>query len=95
MSSSTCYTDPVDPPGRRGWPSATGFFGTRIAVVPVRGASLLGDDVVVAHDRHTITTAPTVDIVVDVDPSQQQLLIDHYARPTPAATAADTTKEDT
>lgn len=64
---------------------ATGFFGTRIAVVPVRGASLLGGDVVVAHDRDTIVTAPAVDIVVEVDPDQQQLLVDHYTRPTPAA----------
>lgn len=64
---------------------STGFFGTRIAVAPVRGASLLGDDVVVAHDRHTVTHAPTVDIVVTVEPNQHQRLLDHYARPDPVA----------
>ncbi len=61
---------------------STGFFGTRVAVAPVRGASLLGDDVVIAHDRETITSAPTVDVLVAVDPDQQQLLVYHYARTT-------------
>jgi hypothetical protein len=58
----------------------TGFFGTRIGVVPLRGASLLGPDVVVAYDRHTVTTAPAVDVVITVDPGQQQRLADHYAQ---------------
>lgn len=60
---------------------ATGFFGTLVAIAPVRAASLLGDDVVIAHDRHTITAAPHVDIVVAVDPNQQQRLLDHYTQP--------------
>lgn len=59
---------------------STGFFGTRVAVAPVRGASLLGEDVVIAHDQRTITTAPTVDVIVAVDPQQQQRLVDHYSR---------------
>lgn len=60
---------------------STGFFGTRIAIAPVHGASRLGEDVVIAHDRRTITTAPGVDIVVAVEPTQQRRLVDHYARP--------------
>jgi hypothetical protein len=70
-----------DPESRRpAWLAiSTGFFGTRIGVVPLRGASFLGPDVVVAYDRHTVTTAPAVDVVVTVDPTQQQRLVDHYA----------------
>jgi hypothetical protein len=72
---------------------STGFFGTRVAVVPVRAASLLGDDVVIAHDRETITSAPMVDVLVAVDPRQQQLLLDHYACPTTAKTDLLSLKE--
>ncbi len=57
---------------------STGYFGTRIAVVPIRGASLLGDDVVVAHHRTLITTAPAVDVFVAVTPDHHRLLVDHY-----------------
>lgn len=80
------YTDPAT--CRVRWLAvATGFFGTRVAVVPVHGASLLGHDVVIAHDRQLVTTAPTVDIVVGVDPADEQSLIDHYARPHPVPAA--------
>jgi hypothetical protein len=70
-----------DPESRRpAWLAiSTGFFGTHIGVVPLSGASLLGPDVVVAYDRHTITTAPAVDVVITVDQAQQQRLVDHYA----------------
>src|SRR3954451_13281886 len=76
-----------DPDGRRpAWLSiSTGYFGTRIAIVPLRGVSLLGHDVVIPHTRHTITTAPAVEVVVIVDPDQQQALIDHYT-PTTGST---------
>jgi len=83
------YTDPVT--HRIRWLAvATGFFGTRVAVVPVRGASLLGDDVVIAHSRHVITTAPAVDIVVGVDPADERSLIDHYTSPNQADPAGTT-----
>jgi hypothetical protein len=79
-----------DPESRRpAWLAiSTGFFGTRIGVVPLRGASLLGPDVVVAYDRHTISTAPAVDVVITVDPGQQQRLLDHYV-PTASAILAE------
>lgn len=67
---------------------AAGYFGTRVAVVPVRGATLLGDDVVIAHDGDVITSAPTVDIVVGVDPADEQSLIDHYTSPNSAEPAS-------
>lgn len=77
------YTDPAS--RRVRWLAlATGFFGTRVAVVPVQGASLLGDDVVIAHPREVITTAPLVEIVVGVDPGDEPSLVAHYSSPNPA-----------
>jgi hypothetical protein len=76
------YEDPSS--HRPAWLAiSTGFFGTRIAVVPLRDASLLGDDVVIGHSRHAITSAPHVDVVVTIEPSQQQALVEHYASSTP------------
>ena len=57
---------------------STGYFGTCVAVVPIRGASLLGDEVVVAHNRETITEAPAVEIFVAVTPDHHRQLVDHY-----------------
>lgn len=74
-----------DPSSRRpAWLAiSTGFFGTRVAVVPMRDASLSGDVVVVGHSRHAITSAPHVDVVVTIEPSQQQALVEHYASSEP------------
>jgi hypothetical protein len=49
-------------------------------VAPVRGASLLGEDVVIAYDRHAVITAPSVDAVVTLEPSHEHLLSTHYTR---------------
>lgn len=70
-----------DPTSRRpAWLAiSTGFFGARVGVAPLHSASRLGEDVVIAHDRSTIASAPPVDVVVTVNPSQQHRLIDHYA----------------
>jgi len=57
---------------------STGYFGTRIVVVPICGSALLGDDVVVAHNRETITKAPAVEIFVAVTPDHHRQLSDHY-----------------
>lgn len=57
---------------------STGYFGTRVAIVPIRSASLLGSDVVIAHDRSLITAAPAVDVFVAVTPDHHRQLLDHY-----------------
>ena len=81
------YADPLT--RRPAWLAiSTGFFGTRIAVAPLRGASLLGEDVVIAHDRDTVLTAPPGDVVVTIDPAEQQSLIDHYTARTPTDRSA-------
>lgn len=57
---------------------ATGFFGTRIGVVPLRGASLLGEDVIVPHDHQTISSAPQVSLVAEVTRSDHDHLTKYY-----------------
>lgn len=75
--------------GRAVWVAiSTGFFGTRRVVAPVRGASLLGGDVILAQPRELVLSAPTVHALVVVPPHEQQLLVNHYtARCEPRDTA--------
>jgi hypothetical protein len=84
------YDDPLS--RRPAWLAiSTGFFGARVGVAPLGSASRLGEDVVIGHDRSTIASAPSVDVVVTVDPSQQRQLIDHYASvPDPPADPSPT-----
>lgn len=74
------YGDPVS--RRPAWLAiSSGFFGIRIGVAPIEGVSLRGGDVVIAHSREVVTTAPPVDVLVTVDPDQQRRLVDHYSDP--------------
>jgi PRC-barrel domain len=71
------YTDA--PTGRPAWLAiSSGFFGTRVVVAPVGSASLLGEDVVVAHARDVIERAPHVEAIVTIPPGQERSVIDHY-----------------
>ena len=58
---------------------STGMFGTRIAVAPVHGASLLGGDVVVAHSKLTVASAPSAQPRQMLDPSTVLAITHHYA----------------
>ncbi len=58
---------------------ATGFFGIRIGCVPIHGATPLGDDIVVPHDRTTIEAAPRVSVTVAVTAADHGGLSRHYA----------------
>lgn len=57
---------------------STGFFGARIGVAPIFGASLLGDDVVIAHPREAVDSAPWVDPRVSVLRPDVERLLAHY-----------------
>ncbi len=57
----------------------TGTFGTKVTVAPVRGASLLGDDVVVGHSERTVVTAPMARPCRALDPVAEQAVAHHYA----------------
>lgn len=70
-----------DVTGRSAWLLVSiGMFGLRTAVVPIRGAVMWGDDVVVAHDRRTIVDAPVADVVVTIEPDDEVVLTQHYAK---------------
>ena len=71
------YDDPVS--HRPAWIAiGTGFFGTRVGIVPVESVSPLGDDLVIAHDRARIATSPIVDVCVAVNPQDHDRLTNHY-----------------
>lgn len=57
---------------------STGMFGTNVTVAPVRGSSLLGDDVVVAHSKQVVTTAPAALPHPTLDPVAELAVSHHY-----------------
>ena len=56
---------------------STGLLDTPIAV-PIVGASQVGEDVVVAHDRHTVFTAPGDAALLADDPGAERAIASHY-----------------
>ena len=58
----------------------TGLPAATVVFVPVRGSSLLGDDIVVDADRDSVLAAPTIELDVTLDPAQARLLSDHFRR---------------
>ncbi|MBA3286610.1 MAG: PRC-barrel domain-containing protein [Acidimicrobiia bacterium] len=71
--------------GRPKWFAvSTGFFGLRRVVAPASGASRLGEDVMVRHDKHVIDTAPRVRPMVTLRRNDEQALVEHYASTPPA-----------
>jgi len=83
------YDDPAS--GHPAWLAiSTGFFGTRIAVAPLGDTTRLGDDVVIAHSRHTITSAPHVDVVMTIGRAEQQSLVEHYGASAPRTNTSRT-----
>ena len=63
----------------------TGAFDTPTVIAPIRGASLLGEIVVIAHHRRTVTSVPAVDVTVTLEPTHERLLSHYYARAAQAA----------
>jgi hypothetical protein len=58
-----------------------GVYGLRMAVVPVPGSLLWGADVVIAHDRDTVLSAPPGDIYVTIASDDEARLLAHYTNP--------------
>ena len=58
----------------------TGVPAATVVVVPVCGSSLLGDDIVVDVDRDDVLAAPTIELDVTLDPTQDRILSDHFRR---------------
>lgn len=56
----------------------TGLFGTAESFVPLQGARMEGDDIVVAFDKDTIKHAPRIDDDGSLSPDEEQTLFSHY-----------------
>ena len=56
----------------------TGLFGTRVSFVPLAGAEVNGDEVVVPFDKDVVKDAPNADADDHLDPQEEQRLYQHY-----------------
>jgi hypothetical protein len=61
---------------------SNGYFGTRVRVAPLHGASHSGGDVVVAYHRSIVEAAPPVHAVSAISHGDEQLLRAYYQLPT-------------
>jgi uncharacterized protein (TIGR02271 family) len=70
------YADDAD--GQPTWVTVkTGLFGTSESFVPLEGARLEGDDVVVPYTKDQVKDAPRVDTNGHLEPSEEDRLYDH------------------
>ena len=59
---------------------STGMFGTKVSFVPLDGARVDNDDVIVAYDKETIKDAPRVEADGALSVDEEQELYAHYGR---------------
>ena len=79
-----------DSTGNPSWVTAkTGLFGTAESFVPLEGARVQGDTVVVAFDKETIKDAPRVDADGSITPAQEQELYRYYGLQSPGSARTD------
>jgi uncharacterized protein (TIGR02271 family) len=84
------YADDAD--GQPTWVTVkTGLFGTSESFVPLQGARLEGDDIVVPYTKDQVKDAPRVDTDGHLDPSEEDRLYDHYGIGGGTQTYTDTT----
>ena len=89
-----------DSTGSPTWVTAkTGLFGTKESFVPLEGATVSGDDVVVSYDKGRLKDAARVDPADSLPPEDQHPLYNHYGlvsgatRAGPAHSASGTDTE--
>lgn len=71
------YAD--DENGQPTWVTAkTGLFGTSESFVPLEGARVVGDDVVVPYTKDQVKDAPRVDTDGHLEPTEENRLYGHY-----------------
>ncbi|MDQ1596488.1 MAG: hypothetical protein QOH40_3044 [Arthrobacter pascens] len=71
------YADDAD--GQPKWVTVkTGLFGTSESFIPLEGARLEGDDLVVPYTKDQVKDAPRVDTDGHLEPSEEDRLYDHY-----------------
>jgi len=68
-----------DSTGDPSWVTAkTGLFGTKESFVPLEGADVRGNDVVVRYDKAKVKDAPNVDPDGSLSPEEENRLYDYY-----------------
>jgi uncharacterized protein (TIGR02271 family) len=88
------YSDDTD--GQPSWVTVkTGLFGTSESFVPLEGARLDGDDIVVPFTKDQVKDAPRVDVDGHLEPSEENRLYDHYRLGGGGRTYTDTTDDGT
>jgi len=93
---SDVYVD--DETGTPDWLAiSTGMFGTKVSFVPIEGARLSGDDVIVAFDKAKIKDAPNTEADGQLSMEEEQTLYAYYGRgyEPVGRTTADTISSDT
>ncbi|MFJ5692905.1 PRC and DUF2382 domain-containing protein [Arthrobacter sp. NPDC093125] len=84
------YADDAD--GQPTWVTVkTGLFGTSESFIPLQGARLEGDDIVVPYTKDQVKDAPRVDTDGHLEPTEEDRLYDHYGIGGGTQTYADTT----
>jgi uncharacterized protein (TIGR02271 family) len=77
-SIGTFYTD--DDTGEPTWVTVkTGLFGTSESFIPLEGATVEGDDVLVPYSKDHIKDAPRVAEDGHLDPDEEERLYKHYS----------------
>jgi len=72
------YAD--DDTGQPNWVTVkTGLFGTRESFIPLEGARVDGDDIVVPYTKDQVKDAPGVDPDGHLDPAEEDRLYQHYS----------------
>jgi uncharacterized protein (TIGR02271 family) len=68
-----------DTSGEPSWVTVkTGLFGTSSSFVPLSGADINGDDVVVGYDKDTVTGAPRIEDDGNLSPEEEDQLYSYY-----------------
>lgn len=76
-SIGQAYAD--DAGGQPSWITVkTGLFGMSESFVPLEGARIDGDDIVVPYSKDQIKDAPRVDVEGHLEPSEEDRLYEHY-----------------
>ena len=68
-----------DQTGEPAWvTTSTGLFGSSESFVPLQGATLRGDDIVVEYDKDVVKDAPRIDADGSLSPAEEGRLYAHY-----------------
>lgn len=65
----------------------TGLFGTKESLVPLEGARIAEENLVVPYSKDQVKDAPRVDVDEHLEPGEEDRLYRHYGRSAPEGLA--------